>query len=101
MKLDTPWKHIPRIVAYTVAHVFEVFSATAMLAGYKIEPLFTRYTVNVASRSSTFDVSAAKRDLGYRPVVSFDEGCARFLNSIDPPKSSSGYDDGEVTPLLV
>ena len=83
MNLKRPWKRIPRPVAYTVATFMEGFSALALLAGYKKEPLFTRYTVNVVSRSSTFDISAAKQDLGYRPVVLFDEGCQRFLDSLE------------------
>ena len=83
MNLKRPWKRIPRPVAYTVATFMEGFSVLALLAGCQKDPLFTRYTVNVVSRSSTFDISAAKQDLGYRPVVSFDEGCQRFLDSLE------------------
>lgn len=83
MKMKKPWKRIPRLVAYNLAFVLEGLSALLMLAGYKKVPLFTRYTINVVSRSSTFDISAAKKELGYKPVVSFDEGCDRFLESLD------------------
>jgi len=98
-KLEKPWKHIPRIVAYTVAYLIECFCAWALLLfGIEKEPLLTRYTVNVLSRASTFDISAAKNELGYKPIVGFDEGVEKFLKSIDLP---SGNDDREVTPLLV
>jgi len=82
MKLKKPWKRLPRAVAYNVAYVLEGISALLLLGGYKKVPLFTRYTVNVVSRSSTFDISAAKRELGYKPIVSFDDGCERFLQSV-------------------
>jgi 2-alkyl-3-oxoalkanoate reductase len=83
MKLNHPCKRVPRSVAYTAATLMEGFSALAMLAGYKKDPMFTRYTVNIVSRSCTFDISAAKKDLGYTPVVSFNVGCDRFLDSLD------------------
>jgi len=84
MKLKRPWKRMPySFLALKGAHLCEMMSAFAMLFGYKIDPLVTRYTVNVVSRSSTFDISAAKHDLGYKPVVPFDVGCDLFLDSID------------------
>jgi nucleoside-diphosphate-sugar epimerase len=39
----------------------------------------TRYTVGLLAADTTLDISAARRDLGYRPSVSIDEGIARFL----------------------
>lgn len=38
------------------------------------EPALTRQAVASLGRSLTLDISAARRDLGYRPLVSFEEG---------------------------
>ena len=43
------------------------------------EPLLTRYMVGVLAKSTTLDISAARRDLGYLPRVSVDEGFERFV----------------------
>jgi nucleoside-diphosphate-sugar epimerase len=46
------------------------------------EPLLTRYTVGILARTQTYDISAARRDLGYDPPVSFNEGMARTLEEM-------------------
>ncbi len=46
------------------------------------EPLLTRYTVSILARTQTYDISAARRDLGYDPPVSFNVGMARTLESL-------------------
>ncbi len=43
------------------------------------EPPLTRYTVRMLALDATLDISAARRDLGYAPPVSVDEGLARFI----------------------
>ncbi|MEV4835951.1 NAD-dependent epimerase/dehydratase family protein [Nonomuraea sp. NPDC049486] len=42
------------------------------------EPPLTRFLVEQASTAHWFDISAARRDLGYRPRVSMAEGLARL-----------------------
>lgn len=58
-------------------------AATAMELGAMVtggrEPVLTRYTVGVLSRSMTLDISAAREDLGYAPRVDMAEGMARFV----------------------
>jgi 2-alkyl-3-oxoalkanoate reductase len=87
LKLKRPRKRVPRWVAYYAACVCEGVAVVCLLSGYEKDPLLTRYTVNVLSRSSTFDIAAAKKDLGYKAIVPFDDGVRRFLNSI-----SSGHE---------
>jgi nucleoside-diphosphate-sugar epimerase len=46
------------------------------------EPLLTRYSVAILARTQTYDISAARRDLGYEPIFSVDEGVGRTLASM-------------------
>jgi nucleoside-diphosphate-sugar epimerase len=49
------------------------------------EPLLTRYTVAVLGRTQTYDMTAARRDLGYTPPVSVAEGVERTLAAWEEP----------------
>jgi nucleoside-diphosphate-sugar epimerase len=44
-----------------------------------VEPLLTRYSVAVLARTQTYDIAAARRDLGYAPSISVAEGIDRTL----------------------
>jgi len=48
------------------------------LLGIKAEPPMTRFVAGELATSHWFDISAAKRDLGYAPIVSTEEGLARL-----------------------
>jgi 2-alkyl-3-oxoalkanoate reductase len=63
---------VPVPAALTVAGVME---AAARVTGK--EPLLTRYSVLILARTQTYDISAARRDLGYSPIVSLAEGIER------------------------
>lgn len=63
---------------------------TAQLAGgalellytlipYSPEPPLTRLSVSMMANSTTLDISAAKKELGYQPKISVEEGVQRFL----------------------
>lgn len=54
--------------------------ARAALTGR--EPLLTRYSVAILARTQTYDIAAARRDLGYRPRVSVAAGVAQTLASL-------------------
>ena len=43
------------------------------------EPPLTRYSVAMISISATLDISAAKKDLGYQPRVSIEDGFEEFV----------------------
>jgi len=49
----------------------------------KSEPQITRYRAYVLSSSHWFDISAAKRDLGYSPRVSIEEGLKLLKASLE------------------
>ena len=44
------------------------------------EPVFTRYSLGLLSFNQTLDIMKAKNDLGYKPVISMEEGLKRCLN---------------------
>jgi nucleoside-diphosphate-sugar epimerase len=62
-------RRVPLRTAYAVAALLE---AASRVTGR--EPLLTRYTVAVLARTQTYDISAARRDLDYAPLVSVTEG---------------------------
>ncbi|HEY7355463.1 MAG TPA: NAD-dependent epimerase/dehydratase family protein [Ktedonobacterales bacterium] len=46
------------------------------------EPLLTRYAVTILARTQTYDMSAARRDLGYTPLVSIAQGIEATLQAL-------------------
>jgi 2-alkyl-3-oxoalkanoate reductase len=67
----------PFSVAYGLATLMEW---NARRTG--VEPLLTRYTVGILGRTQTYNINAARQDLGYEPLVSIDEGIERTLAHI-------------------
>jgi nucleoside-diphosphate-sugar epimerase len=68
-------KHIPRSIALIMATLFEF---TYKLLHIKKEPRLTRFVVKELSSSHWFNISRVKKDLGYKPIVSADEGLKRL-----------------------
>src|SRR5439155_7305342 len=69
---------VTRSVTLLVAYVLAWF----LEAGYRMfrvanEPPITRLFVLEMGRDHYFDISAARRDLGYHPAVSIEEGLER------------------------
>lgn len=73
--LPSVTRKIPEGVAYTAGALMEfIYSITKR----KEEPLMTRFLARELSCAHWFDISAARRDLGYDPSVSIDEGMRRL-----------------------
>lgn len=68
-------KSISCTTAYTTAAVLETVWRIFNLRG---EPRITRFLAKALSQSHWFNISAAKRDLGYHPAVSMEEGFLRL-----------------------
>lgn len=72
-------KSIPRKVAWTIGAFMEVVYKILFISS---EPPITRFVANELSTSHWFDISAAKRDLGYIPKISISEGLRRLENRL-------------------
>ena len=68
-------RRVPKAAALCLAAMME---ATYKLLGARREPRLTRFLVNELSTAHWFDITAAKRDFGYEPSISIDEGLTRL-----------------------
>ena len=71
LDLDPTRKSIPFPLAYAVACLMELWGK---MTRAESPPLFTRYGVYLTSMNAVFDISKARRELGYEPRVTFKEG---------------------------
>ena len=69
---------VPAWVAYGLGATLE--AAHAVFRIHR-EPMMTRFAASELSHAQWFDISAARRDLGYAPKVSIDEGLKRLAAS--------------------
>ena len=76
----TVQRSIPRGVALALACGFESVHWLLHRPG---EPRLTRFVVQELCTSHWFDLSAARRDLGYRPAVSICEGLHRLKEHLN------------------
>lgn len=79
-----------RPVPYSLAVV--AAGAAEWWAGHvtQREPRVTRYSLALLAYSQTLDISAARRELGYEPKVSIDEGLRRYAAWLREPKGHNG-----------
>jgi nucleoside-diphosphate-sugar epimerase len=73
-------RSVPYAVAYAAGCVMEASYAVLRLRG---EPPMTRFLARELSTAHWFDLSAARRDLGYAPGVSLGEGLRRLAKSFE------------------
>lgn len=72
-------RSVPPGVAYAVGSLLE---GTYWLFRVQSEPLITRFAVSELTHAQWFDISAAKRELGYAPKVTIAEGLERLRASL-------------------
>ncbi|AQS37134.1 nucleoside-diphosphate-sugar epimerase [Shewanella psychrophila] len=68
-------KRVPASLAYVVGVVLE--SVYGVL-GKTNEPMMTRFVAKQLSTSHYFDISAAKTDFDYSPIISIDQGMVKL-----------------------
>jgi nucleoside-diphosphate-sugar epimerase len=72
-------RHVSPRAAYAVGCVLECAYRLGRIRG---EPAMTRFVARQLATAHWFDISAARRDLGYVPEVSIDEGMRRLSASL-------------------
>ena len=75
LSLDANLRALPYRVVYGLAGLMEL--RAALFGG---EPTLTRYTAAILAKTQTYNIEAARRDLGYEPAVSVAEGVERALD---------------------
>lgn len=81
-------KHLPYPVAWAVGAVAEI--------GYRVlapaaDPPMTRFLAQQLATAHWFDITAARRDLGYAPAVSITEGMRRLAAHLDSEAAGGGF----------
>ncbi len=76
--VEPPERSIPGSVAAAVARGGELAWRLLPLKG---EPPLTRFSLWVASQECTLDDSKARSELGYKPVISREEGLAALTRA--------------------
>jgi nucleoside-diphosphate-sugar epimerase len=69
-------RHVPYGLAYRAAFLMELFGH---MTGRKKPPLVTRYSVWLIGRQCFFSEEKARRELGWKATVSYDEGIQRAV----------------------
>ena len=72
-------RSLPAGLAYGVGWLLEMAYAVLHPSG---EPPLTRFVARELATAHWFDIRAARRDLGYEPKVSLDEGLRRLKESL-------------------
>ncbi len=66
-------------MAYTAGALLEIVYGAAMLAGCSREPPMTRFVAGQLAKSHYFSHDAAKEELGYKELVSTEDGVKRSV----------------------
>lgn len=69
-------KHVPLPMAYTAGGLMEALWRVFPLKG---EPPMTRFVAKEMATDHWFNISAARRDLGYHPLVSVEQGTKELI----------------------
>ena len=72
---------VPRPVAWAAGAVLEAAYALFQLKG---EPRMTRFVADELATTHWFDITAARRELGYKPAISIAEGLRRLETWLRP-----------------
>jgi nucleoside-diphosphate-sugar epimerase len=76
-----PRRSVPFAVLYAVAALVESVAKAVRSAS---PPPITRYGARLVACDCRYDIGRARRELGYRPIVSFHEGVARLAPPARP-----------------
>jgi nucleoside-diphosphate-sugar epimerase len=72
--VEVRWREIPWPVGFAAIRAVEAWHSAFRP---KVEPTVTAYSAGLFAFSQTLDLTAIRRDLGWQPAISFDEGLRR------------------------
>jgi 2-alkyl-3-oxoalkanoate reductase len=75
--VDPVARQVSPAIAHAAGAVFEAIYGVLRL---RSDPPMTRFVASQLSKSHYFDISAARRDFGYEPRISTDEGTERLVS---------------------
>jgi nucleoside-diphosphate-sugar epimerase len=78
--LAVTWRDIPWPLAFAAIRAIEIFHKAFRP---KVEPVLTAYSAGLLAFSRTLDLSAIRREIGWQPGISFDEGLRRTFSDAD------------------
>ncbi|MFH1530643.1 MAG: NAD-dependent epimerase/dehydratase family protein [Pseudomonadota bacterium] len=93
--LAPPARKIPVRRALWIGAALEALWRMLRLPG---EPPLTRYKASILGYSQTYDIAAARRDLGYAPEVRWKDGVDEFLTSLDASELVGGASTPRIGP---
>jgi nucleoside-diphosphate-sugar epimerase len=78
---------VARNISYkTASKLGRVLEAVYKFCHIYKEPAMTRFLASQLATSHFFDISRAKNDLGYEPLVNPEEGMSRLIQSLSDPQ---------------
>lgn len=83
LRINKRIKRIPWAVAYIAAMIFETFynlSYKLLPILFKDEPLLSKMKVQTLTENWFYDISKAKKNLGFSPRVSYNAGIKKVVN---------------------
>ena len=85
---------VTRTISPKAAYVIGAVLETAYrILGLASEPPMTRFVARQLATAHWFDITAARRDLGYEPTVSIDEGMLRLEQALTQATEGDRADD--------
>lgn len=75
---QVPTKNLPYPLAFCVGTILETI---AKLKGTEVAPRLTTLRVKLLGCNHSYDISKAKRELGYNPRISLEEACRSAVTS--------------------
>jgi len=85
-KLPPVTRTLPYSLVKTIGYFTEIIYKTLNIS---TEPPITRFMAEEVATSHWFDISAAKQDLGYRPLVSTKEGLLQLKKFLQSPTNKN------------
>lgn len=76
LNINPKFKKIPLLIAHTVSAGLEIWHE---IFNKNTEPVLTRYAVKVLSEDRVLNIDNAKKILGYKPIISMQEGLKKFV----------------------